>query len=186
MSTAVITLRGELVGLGPIRKDLIPLYVKWWNDPEITMSLSGTVWPSTEKDQEEWYEKNASKGDGSTVNFLVYEVKTERPIGIVTLFSINYRNQSAWASSFIGERDCWGKGYATEARRLLLRFGFDSLGLHYVMVGIHADNVASLRVAEKIGYRVIGRQRQAVRKHDGYIDAILLDILREDLEEAWQ
>ncbi len=180
MST-VLTLRGERVGLGPIRKDLIPLYTKWWNDPKVMLPASGFCWPNTEQDMEAWYEKAAVRGDGSSVQFLAYELKTERPLGIFTLFQISYRNQSAWASSFIGERECWGKGYATEGRRLLLRYAFDTLGLHHVIVGIHADNHASLRVAEKVGYKRIGIQRQAVRRRDGYVDAILLDILPEDL-----
>ena len=182
--SAVLTLRGERVGLGPIRKDLISLYTKWWNDPKVMVPSSGFFWPHTEQDMEAWYEKAAVRGDGSSVHFLAYELKTERPLGIFTLFQISYRNQTAWASSFIGETDCWGQGYATESRRLLLTYAFETLGLHHVIVGIYADNLASIRVAEKVGYKRIGVQRQAVRKNGGYIDAVFFDILPEDLEAA--
>lgn len=180
MSAPILTFRGETVGLGPIRKDLVPLYTKWWNDPEITLPLAGHIWPSTEKEQEEWYEKFAQRGDGSTVHFLVYELKTERPIGIVALSGVNYRSQTAWASWFIGDRTYWGQGHATEACRLLMAYAFGLCGLNSVTVAIHADNPASLRVAEKIGYRVIGLQRQAVRRSTGYVDAVLLDMVAED------
>jgi RimJ/RimL family protein N-acetyltransferase len=180
----VITYRGELVGLGPLRKDVLPLMQQWWNDPEVMLPLSNHVFPSTAKDQEEWYEKWAVRGDGSTVHFLVYEVSTSRPIGVVNLSQINYRNQSAWASSYIGERECWGRGYGTEARRLLLAYAFSVCGLNNVTVAIHADNVRSLRVAEKLGYQEIGRQRQGVRRGHAYIDIVLLDILAADFEKA--
>lgn len=184
MNDIVLTLRGEKVGLGPLREDLIPTYTRWWNDPEVMLPNAAHVWPCTEQEQRTWYEKAALRGDGSAVHFLAYELATMRPLGVFTLFGINYRAQTAWASSFIGEKDCWGHGFATEARRLLLRYGFNVLGLHYVCVGIHADNIGSLRVAEKVGYKRVGVQRQAVRKNGGYIDAILMDILPEDLKES--
>jgi RimJ/RimL family protein N-acetyltransferase len=176
----IVTLKGQLVGLGPIRRDLAALYAQWWNDPDITLPLAGHVWPSTLKDQEAWYEKYGERGDGSTVHFLVYELSTLRPIGVVCLFSINYRNQTAWASSFIGAKELWGKGYGTEARRLLLEYAFGPCGLNNVTVAIHADNTASLRVAEKLGYRLIGTQRQGVRRGGAYVDIVLLDVLASE------
>lgn len=184
MSDPILTIRGEKVGLGPIRKDLTALYVKWWNDPEVTMMLAGHIWPSTEKDQEEWYEKYAPRGDATTIHFLVYELGVvPRPIGIVNLFNVNYRNQTANAGSFIGELECRGRGYATEARRLLLGYAFGPCGLNNVTVFIHADNEASLCVAEKVGYRRIGIQRQGVRRSGEYVDIVLLDMLASDYRE---
>lgn len=176
----ILTMRGEKVGLGPICKDWLPLIQQWWNDPEVTMMLAGHIWPQTEKDQEEWYEKYAVRGDGSTIHFLVYELTTMNPIGVVNLFNVNYRNQTANAGSYIGELECRGKGYATEARHLLLGYAFGPCGLNNVTVSIHADNEASLRVAEKVGYRRIGIQRQGVRRAGQYVDIVLLDILASD------
>jgi RimJ/RimL family protein N-acetyltransferase len=175
-----VTLRGERVGLGPIRPDLVPLYVKWWNDPEVVLPLAGHVWPSTAADQEAWYATYAKRGDGSTVHFLVYELDSARPIGVVNLNSINYRNQTAWASYYLGERDCWGKGYGGEAFKLLLGYAFGSCGLNNVTVAVHADNERSLNVALGAGCREIGRQRQGVRREGRYLDVVLLDILAED------
>jgi [ribosomal protein S5]-alanine N-acetyltransferase len=50
----------------------------------------------------------------------------------------------------------WGKGYATEVGRELVRYGFDDLGLHRIVGVTHPDNVASQRVLEKIGLVDIG------------------------------
>jgi [ribosomal protein S5]-alanine N-acetyltransferase len=47
----------------------------------------------------------------------------------------------------------WGRGYATEAARAMLRYGFDSLGLHRVWAECNADNTASAHVLEKLGMR---------------------------------
>ncbi|MCC7358486.1 MAG: GNAT family N-acetyltransferase [Anaerolineales bacterium] len=53
----------------------------------------------------------------------------------------------------------WGKGYATEAARAVLAFGFAALGAHRLEAQCVADNIASARVLEKIGMRLEGRLR---------------------------
>jgi RimJ/RimL family protein N-acetyltransferase len=50
-------------------------------------------------------------------------------------------------------RDCWGRGIATEAARLLLDFAFGEVGLHRVFAVVDEDNPASIRVVEKLGFR---------------------------------
>lgn len=55
-------------------------------------------------------------------------------------------------------RASWGQGYATEATRPVLRHGFVDAGLGRVIATVHADNVRSQRVAEKIGLRLIGER----------------------------
>jgi RimJ/RimL family protein N-acetyltransferase len=64
----------------------------------------------------------------------------------------------------------WGKGFATEAAKALVAFGFNMLGLHRIYAHHFDGNVASGRVLEKIGMRHEGRFRQHVRKWDQYID----------------
>jgi RimJ/RimL family protein N-acetyltransferase len=48
-------------------------------------------------------------------------------------------------------RSGWGKGFATEAARPILEYGFDTLGLNRIVADIHPANFQSMRVAEKIG-----------------------------------
>ncbi len=50
----------------------------------------------------------------------------------------------------------WGKGYATEASRAALGFGFGELALPRVVALVAEENVASLRVMQKLGFRSIG------------------------------
>jgi RimJ/RimL family protein N-acetyltransferase len=56
----------------------------------------------------------------------------------------------------------WGLGYATEAASAVLRHGFDRMGLEEVLAEIDAANIASVRVAERIGLR-----RRASRTSEG-------------------
>jgi RimJ/RimL family protein N-acetyltransferase len=62
--------------------------------------------------------------------------------------------------------DYWGRGYAAEAAREMLSYGFDELALHRIWAKCSADNAASAHVLEKIGMR-----REAhFRRHDYFKD----------------
>jgi ribosomal-protein-alanine N-acetyltransferase len=56
----------------------------------------------------------------------------------------------------------WGKGLMTEAATAVVRFGFETIGLHKVTTRCYAENVASRRVIEKVGFRFLGRAEEDV------------------------
>jgi RimJ/RimL family protein N-acetyltransferase len=71
----------------------------------------------------------------------------------------------------------WGKGYATEAARTMVRYGFDTLGLHRIFAGHVADNIASARVLKKIGMLHEGCQRGHNLKWGEFLDLELYGML---------
>ena len=71
----------------------------------------------------------------------------------------------------------WGCGYATEAARAILAFGFTELHLHRIWSRCMADNVGSARVLEKIGMRLEGRLRENEYFKDRWWDTLLFAIL---------
>jgi RimJ/RimL family protein N-acetyltransferase len=82
-------------------------------------------------------------------NWAVVERATGRMIGRVGLW-----NPEGWPGLEVGwllARDQWGKGYATEAARAAVHHAFTTLDADHVISVIRQDNVASIRVAEKIG-----------------------------------
>lgn len=74
----------------------------------------------------------------------------------------------------------WGHGYATEAARAIVRFGFEELGLHRIGAWTVADNTASARVLEKVGMTVEGRLRDYQRFKGRYWDVVMYGMIRED------
>jgi ribosomal-protein-alanine N-acetyltransferase len=83
---------------------------------------------------------------------------------------------------YVLARHAWGQGYATEATRALLEFGFERLALHRVWATCDVENHASARVLEKIGMRREGQLRQNVRRRGEWRDSYLYAIL----EPEWQ
>ena len=78
----------------------------------------------------------------------------------------------------------WGLGYATEAARALVAYGFRSLGLQRIHARHFASNPASGRVLRKVGMTHEGRQRRHVRKWERLEDLELYGILYEDFAQA--
>jgi len=76
----------------------------------------------------------------------------------------------------------WGQGYATEAAREMLRYGFENLHLHRIFATHFKHNPASGRVLRKIGMRYEGCQREHVLKWDQFLDSELYGILRREWE----
>jgi RimJ/RimL family protein N-acetyltransferase len=74
----------------------------------------------------------------------------------------------------------WGRGYATEAARAMVAFGFRELGLHRVSSWCIADNVASARVLEKLGLRLEGRLRENDHFKGRWWDTLLFGLLESE------
>lgn len=64
----------------------------------------------------------------------------------------------------------WGFGYATEALKAVIAFGFNHLNLHRIEAGCAVENIASVRVLEKAGMVREGRKRQALPLPSGWSD----------------
>lgn len=79
--------------------------------------------------------------------------------------------------------DFWGHGYATEAARAILAFGFDELRLHRVSACCLAENSASAHVLEKLGLQIEGRLREQELINGCWHDTLLYGILEYEWRE---
>lgn len=175
----VINLRGELVGLGPLSRDFLDLYVQWFNDFEARRTFSQPLVPLTRESREEWYERVA-KGEPGTVQFGIYELSTLQPIGWALLDGINRFQQTAEYGIFIGDKAAWGKGYGTETTRMMLEYGFSLLHLHSVMLRVDSDNEPGIRAYRRAGFREFGRQREVRWRESDRCDVIYMECLARE------
>jgi len=98
-----------------------------------------------------------------------------RPIGSANLHRI--RGRTATFAIAIGEKDCWGKGYGTEATRLTLDYGFSALGLHNILLSVMADHERAIRAYTRAGFTVIGTRHEALRFAGRVYDHIYMECL---------
>ena len=143
----ILNVVGELVALGPLRRDLLPLYQRWINDLGTGRTLGLSPLPMTSEKEQDWYDRQSKAEDD--VPFTIYEKETLRPIGNTGLHGVDYRNRSATFGILIGEPECRGKGYGTETTRLMLDYAFTALGLHNVMLTVFEFNSAGMGFQER-------------------------------------
>jgi diamine N-acetyltransferase len=170
----VVNIIGERVALGPLRRDLLPVYQRWNNDFGMTRTLRSSQ-PWTLEQVAASFDRLGD--DERSCNFTIYEREGWRPIGNTALVDIDWRGRTAEFILFIGEPEARGKGYGTEATRLMLDYAFTALGLHSVMLRVYAFNLAGQRVYEKAGFRPIGRRRECQLMGGKLWDVIYMDCL---------
>lgn len=175
----IINVEGDLVALGPLRRDLLPLYTRWINDLGAARTL-GASSPMTLEGETKWYEESATSE--KTVPFTVYARPDLRPIGTASLFEVDHRNRAATFGIFIGDREYRGKGYGTETTSLVLDYAFTMLGLHNVMLTVYDYNPAGVRAYEKAGFKEFGRRRQCHRSGGELHDEIFMQCLSDEFE----
>jgi RimJ/RimL family protein N-acetyltransferase len=176
----ILNIQGELVVLGPIRRDLLPLYQRWVNDLHTMRTLDLPPRPLTMEQEQDWYNRQSKAEDD--IPFTIYERETLRPIGNTGLHSVDHRNRTAAFGIMIGEPECRGKGYGTETTRLMLDYAFSALGLHNVVLTVFAYNPAGINAYKKAGFKEIGRRRECRLMGGKLWDEIYMDCLSGEFE----
>jgi RimJ/RimL family protein N-acetyltransferase len=176
-SNAVVFLSGEKVFLRPLEREDLPALRRWVNDPEIR-GITGETAPMSAAGAEAYYEK--VQGDRDRVWFVICLQEDGRPIGECGLLRMFPAWRTTDLSIILGEKDCWGKGYGSEAIRLLLDYAFGALNFHRVAIGVVGFNENALRFYEKIGFKREGVQRDGYYYNHRYSDFVMMSILEDE------
>lgn len=120
-------------------------------------------------------------GDSAGFTSYVIETLDGRAIGSCGYFGYSGRNRSCSVGIWIGEADARGKGYGTEAMRLMLRYLFHQMGLHRVALQVMADNAPAIASYIKCGFREEGRDREAAFKDGAWIDSLRMGVLENEV-----
>ena len=151
-----VTLETERLIMRMWRESDFDEYAELCADPEVMRFLGGKVFDRTEAWRQmasmigHWY----LRGYGI---WAVEEKKSERLVG-----RIGCINPEGWPGFEVGwtlKREFGGKGYATEAARRALEYGFNELDKPHIISLIHPENRASIRVAERLGETLEGNAR---------------------------
>lgn len=152
--------------------DVNATYVHWMNDPEVTKFLEVRHARRSMKDLREYVAGIIERKEDAFFAICINE--TGRHIGNIKLGPINKEHRFAHIGFLIGDRESWGKGIATEAVNLVTRYAFETLKLHKVLAGCYENNLASLRIFKKTGFKKEGVQSSQWLCNGKYVDGILL------------
>lgn len=174
-------LRGERVGFKTLRREDIPTMARWFQNLEFITYLAAHGLPQSIENETEWFERHAKITDTS-IQLAIFELKRNRHIGNCGLFNLKPDNCATMGIG-IGEPDAWGKGYGTEATRLLVEYAFFFLNLYNVRLHVYGFNERGRRCYEKAGFREVGRVRGTIVTAGGERhDEIIMDIVRDEVD----
>jgi len=178
----VIMVEGESISLGPIRRDLVPLYHRWFNDLATLRTLVDLLpMPLTFEQEERWFVEQERPVEDRAI-FTIYERPSLRPIGNTGLRAVDLRNGTAEFGIAIGAVDARGRGHGTEATRLILDYAFTALGLRNVMLRVAGFNLAGRHAYERAGFHEIGRRRKCAWMAGKLWDVIYMDAIAPEFE----
>ncbi|MGI9254173.1 MAG: GNAT family N-acetyltransferase [Thermomicrobiales bacterium] len=168
------------MGLGPMDRSMLPLILRWVNDP-LTAELDGDTFQpfAAEAFEAIWAPLLRGERPG-WVGFAIWLLAEERPIGMLNLRDVLTPQRTAEFGITIGDPRDRGLGYGTEATRLALGFAFRNLGVNNVLLDTMSGNLAAIRAYAKAGFREIGRIREARRFGPHRYDVVLMDCLASE------
>jgi RimJ/RimL family protein N-acetyltransferase len=172
-------LRGELVHLRPGERSDVPLFVRWMSDARTTRHLAIRS-PIGQAIEERWFEEMLEHHGRDRWFFVICRHVDGRPVGSLDLHALDLTNGSAGIGIAIGDPAETGRGYGSDALRVLIRFAFDELRLERVWLDVYDENAGARRVYERLGFVHEATFRHGLFRRGRFLDVHRLALLREE------
>ncbi|MFI1866544.1 GNAT family N-acetyltransferase [Streptomyces jumonjinensis] len=172
-------MRGELVRLRAMEPSEADALWRWNHDPEVIRWMSDG-YPQSLAQVRTWMEERQRSTYGDAL-FGIEATDDARLIGLVRLRGAEPETGCAELDVYLGEKEYWGRGFATDAMRTACRYGFEDMRLHKITLTVVTENHAARRVYEKVGFVTEGRLRQVFRRDGRWYDMFTMGLLEGEL-----
>lgn len=173
------------VELREYRIDDIEKAQKFINDSEVKMLLHpGIPYLYTYQDEQKWFDTITATKD--VYSFAIETIKEKEYIGGCGINNIDWKNSVVEVGIFIGDKNLWGKGYGTDAMKILIRFIFDQMNINKIKLKVFSFNERGIKSYEKCGFKKEGILRQEIFRNGKYYDDILMGLLRNEYIQGLQ
>lgn len=156
-------------------EDVRERYLNWLQDPEVNEFLETRWAEQTLETINEFVQERL--GDPLVYLLAIIKRIDGKHIGNIKLGPINPIHLSADISYFIGEKQEWHKGYASESVERISQFGLDDLGLRSIQAGVYGKNEQSAKVLENCGFQKAGRFRLKLRYKERWDDHLVYNLV---------
>ena len=173
-----LILKGKKIVLRPLfPRDVSATWVSWLNDPEVNEFLEARFRKSTMES-----ERAFAKSFDQKTRFLwgIFDKKTGKHIGTITLYDIHPAHKYANYGYLIGNKKYWGTGAVQEAIALVFDFAFLKSSVHSISTGAYAPNVASVFNYKKMGLRPEGVRKEHLLLKGKFVDEVLYGITKKE------
>ncbi len=174
-------LETERLILRPFNLDDAPDVQKMAGVFEVADTTLNIPHPYGEGEAERWIKTHRISFERSqSATYAITKRDDGTLVGAIGL-TMDAKHERAEMGYWIG-KPFWNNGYATEAARAMIKFGFHDLGLNRIFAHYLTRNKASGKVMEKAGMKYEGHLRQHVVNWGKFEDLIMFGVLKEDFE----
>ncbi len=172
-------LKGKRVTLRPHKRRDAKAFVKFLSDYDVTRYLARQEVPTLEEELA-WIAIQAA--DPNAFSWTV--VVDDKPVGVIGLNKINWRDGIAHVGTFIGDKSLWSQGIGTEMGQLVADFAFLQLPLRKIHSAYLAPNKASGKLQASAGLKKAGRWKKECFRDGKWQDIIVTECMRKDWKKA--
>ncbi len=147
------------------------------NDPEVTRYTQAGFFPNS---NEAMIHYIRSVDRPRHLFLAIVRREDHRHIGNIKLGPIDWIHRYGDVGIVIGDKACWGKGYGSEAIRLIVEHAFKRLNLHKVTAGSATANIASIKAFERCGFVLEGVRRKHLFIDGKYEDVNIMGIINSE------
>lgn len=177
-------LRGQTTYLARLAIESAETARGWINDPEVNQWLLSGQLPVSEDGERSFFTSSeAAWNAGAAYRFGIHVAQDRRFIGICGFEQVNLQHRTAEVGICIGSVPHQNRGYGRDAIVTLLRFGFDTLGLHSASIKANSENERAVHLYASIGFADVGREREAVFMRGRFHDHICFDMLEDEFRQ---
>lgn len=170
---------GEKIRLREYRKEDIPSRLIYINDPEVGGSLTPDIpYPMTLHEEEKWFQSITAADD--TYKFAIETLEDSQFIGGCSINGVDWKNSVATVGIFIGSKNHRGKGYGTDAMKVLIDFIFMQMNINKIRLIVYSYNKSAVKCYERCGFKTEGVLRQEIFKNNRRYDKIAMGLLKEE------
>jgi RimJ/RimL family protein N-acetyltransferase len=156
-----------------LRRSDLPRIVAWRHDDELRR---GALWgdaPFGRREAQRWLRAASDDTDLSRLTLAIELRASARLVGLTTLTRIDRRFGTAYFGVVIGEKDCWGRGLASETLHLMLRRAA-ALSLRKVLLEVAVDNPRAIAVYRRAGFETEGVLKCQLPRGPEFVDVIVM------------
>jgi RimJ/RimL family protein N-acetyltransferase len=158
--------------------DNLGAFRRWYSDPEIARLARYQEAPMRAEEIERFFTARVVGQDALAM--AIHEHGSDRLVGTCAFSQLDGDNGSALYHITIGEKDAWGRGYGTEATRLMLDHAFGPLGLHRIALFVFEFNERAIRTYRRCGFVVEGRSRESIFRDGQWWAELAMSVLESD------
>ena len=152
---------------------------RYWNDLEFRQFISHAL-PQSRSEVEERIRNSWERRKQGTDFVFAATTLDDVWLGTCGLYIKQRVSQSADLGVLITDKTKWDQGYGTDIMEVLCGIAFQILNLQRLELEVYDYNTRAIRVYSKIGFQRIGIRRRAHYMLGKYVDALLMDLLKEE------